>query len=354
MNRNSAPWTVPIISSCGRAEELQDGAPGGGRAAVVTKPAPWAVSAGERAVAVGVEEPVASRVVVVIGASPFRRRRPRRRGRSASSTGLAGEGEEDLVEGGAAEADVVDGDARARRAGARRWPAGSAPPSTGADTRWVSWSVRGGSAATDGEDLGDRGEVGGVAGADLDDVAARPGPSARRACRTAMTRPWSTMTMSRASWSASSRYWVVSSTSVPSATRSRMRVPQLDAAAGVEAGGGLVEQQQPRAADEAGAEVEPPAHAARVGADQPVAGVGRGRAARAPRRLRRRRVGLVEAEQAGDHLEVLAAGHGRLDRGVLAGEADDLAHRLAGRAATSMPATRSVPDVGPQRGWPRR
>src|ERR1700747_396647 len=35
-----------------------------------------------------------------------------------------------------------------------------------------------------------------------------------------MTRPWSMTTMSCASWSASSRYWVVSSTAVPSVTSS--------------------------------------------------------------------------------------------------------------------------------------
>ena len=37
-----------------------------------------------------------------------------------------------------------------------------------------------------------------------------------------MTRPLSTMTMRWASWSASSRYWVVSSTSVPAATMPRI------------------------------------------------------------------------------------------------------------------------------------
>ena len=51
-------------------------------------------------------------------------------------------------------------------------------------------------------------------------------------------------------------------------------VPQLVAAAGVEAGGGLVEQEQLGGADQAGAEVELAAHAAGVGAHQPVGGVG--------------------------------------------------------------------------------
>ena len=88
-----------------------------------------------------------------------------------------------------------------------------------------------------------------------------------------MTRPWSMITTCRASWSASSRYWVVSSTSVPSATRFRIALPQIHAAAGIEPGGRLVEQQELRSADQAGAEVEAAAHATRVGAHEAVAGV---------------------------------------------------------------------------------
>ena len=51
-------------------------------------------------------------------------------------------------------------------------------------------------------------------------------------------------------------------------------VPQLDPAARVEAGRRLVEEQQPRGADEAGPEVEAAAHPARVVAHQAVAVVG--------------------------------------------------------------------------------
>src|SRR5439155_1363320 len=52
------------------------------------------------------------------------------------------------------------------------------------------------------------------------------------------------------------------------------RVPQLPPASRIETRGGLVEEQQSGPADEAGAEVESPAHAARVRADEAVAGVG--------------------------------------------------------------------------------
>ena len=50
--------------------------------------------------------------------------------------------------------------------------------------------------------------------------------------------------------------------------------PQLLARARVEAGGGLVEEEHRRPADEARAEVEPAAHAAGVGRDAPVGGLG--------------------------------------------------------------------------------
>ena len=51
------------------------------------------------------------------------------------------------------------------------------------------------------------------------------------------------------------------------------RVPELDPAARVEAGRRLVEKEQPWLSDQARAEVEPPAHASRVGADEPVGGL---------------------------------------------------------------------------------
>ena len=59
----------------------------------------------------------------------------------------------------------------------------------------------------------------------------------------ATVRPWSSTTMSSASRSASSRYCVVRMIVVPSRTRSRKHLPQVAAAARVEAGGGLVEEQ---------------------------------------------------------------------------------------------------------------
>jgi hypothetical protein len=87
-------------------------------------------------------------------------------------------------------------------------------------------------------------------------------------------------------------------------------------------GGGLVQQQQAGRAHQAGAQVEAAPHAARIGADQAVGGVGE------PERGQHR-IGVgrgrapVEAEQPGHHAQVLPAGHGLFDRGVLAGQADE-------------------------------
>ena len=67
---------------------------------------------------------------------------------------------------------------------------------------------------------------------------------------------------------------MVSSTVVPSATSSSITPHRSLRLLRVEAGGRLVEEQHRRAVDERGGEVEPPAHAARVGADGPVGGVG--------------------------------------------------------------------------------
>ena len=76
-----------------------------------------------------------------------------------------------------------------------------------------------------------------------------------------------------ASWSASSRYWVVRKTVVPSSLRLRDLLPDRLAADRVEAGGRLVEEEHAGLVDERGGEVEPALHPARVGADAAVGGL---------------------------------------------------------------------------------
>ena len=99
-------------------------------------------------------------------------------------------------------------------------------------------------------------------------------------------------------------------------------------AARIEPGRRLVEEQQPRPPDQRAAEVEPAAHAARVGLDDAVGGVGEielleqlvGRGACASARRQ-----LVEPAE---HPQVLAPGQVLVDGRVLAGQADDAAQLL--------------------------
>ena len=87
-------------------------------------------------------------------------------------------------------------------------------------------------------------------------------------------RPWSITTISSASWSASSRYWVVRSSVVPPATSSRITAPQIDSTPWVETGGWLVEEEDRWLGDQGCGHVESPPHASRVGLDGSVGRVG--------------------------------------------------------------------------------
>ena len=117
----------------------------------------------------------------------------------------------------------------------------------------------------------------------------------------------------------------MSSTVVPWPTSASIRLPQPDAAAEVETCRRLVEEDDGRPGDERGGEVELAAHAAGVGAHEPVAGLGE---------VERReqlagtvaRGGAAEVVEAADHLEVLEAGQVLVDGRVLAREPDPLAN----------------------------
>ena len=105
------------------------------------------------------------------------------------------------------------------------------------------------------------------------------------------------------------------------------RVPELDAAADVEPGRRLVEEQDRRPGDQRGGKVEPAAHPARVRADEPIAGVGEVEGRReAPAPACMRTCLAAEVVEPADHLEVLEAGQVLVHGGVLAGEPDLLAH----------------------------
>ena len=98
-------------------------------------------------------------------------------------------------------------------------------------------------------------------------------------------------------------------------------LPEGEPAAWIEAGGRLVEEDHRRAGDERRGEVEPAAHAAGVGLDQPIGGLGE---VEALEQLERAllRLGAREVVEAPDHGQVLLAGQVLVDRRVLAREAD--------------------------------
>ncbi len=102
-------------------------------------------------------------------------------------------------------------------------------------------------------------------------------------------------------------------------------VPHLIAAAGVEPGRRLVEQEQAGRADEARPEVEPAAHPAGIGPDAAVGGLDQIHLFDDARRALLGRLGRLAVEP-GDHDEVLAPRHHLLDSGRLAGQADHAAH----------------------------
>ena len=148
----------------------------------------------------------------------------------------------------------------------------------------------------------------------------------------ATIRPWSMIPTRSASASASSRYWVVRKTVTPSSLARRSTSSHSAAAAlRVEAGGGLVEEQDPRPVHQRQRQVEPALHAARVAAHLAVGRLGQAHAldqlVAAALAL-----GLGQAVQRGLQAHVLARGQERVERGLLQRGADVLAHLRAVRA----------------------
>ena len=167
----------------------------------------------------------------------------------------------------------------------------------------------------------------------------------------ATTRPPSMTATRSASRSASSRYCVVRKTVMPAPTSSAITSHIALAAARVEAGGRLVEEEHRGARDEARGEVQAPPHPARVGTDPAVGRRRRGRSARAARGARARASARDEAGEPAHHAQVLLAGLQLVDRRVLTGEADRAAHARGGPATTSWPATRARPAVRARSAW---
>jgi hypothetical protein len=122
--------------------------------------------------------------------------------------------------------------------------------------------------------------------------------------------------------------------------------PHVGTAVRVQSGGRLVQEQHPGAADQAGRQVQPAAHSARVRLHGPAGGIGQ---LEAGQQLGRPGPGLRprQAEQAADHDEVVRPRESLVHRGVLAGEADELPD-LVGVAQHVVPADARLAAVRPQ------
>ena len=155
----------------------------------------------------------------LIGSSPRPARGRPASLRASSSARVPGEGEEHVVERRPAQADVV---ARRSPAASRRR---SASTSTAAPPRDRASAATGGARRPRPGRPRAAGAARrrGPAAPGCDDLSSRRSPPtwalSWSAVPWAMTLPWSMTTMSSASRSASSRYWVVSSSVVPPATR---------------------------------------------------------------------------------------------------------------------------------------
>ena len=114
--------------------------------------------------------------------------------------------------------------------------------------------------------------------------------------------------------------------------------PHLPAADRIQAGRRLVEEEQPGCADQAGPEVQPTPLATRVAGAAPISHFLQPEQLDHDRRCPIRGLLLVP-EQSGGHHQVLAAGHGGLDRRVLASQTDGSTNRerVAGHVGATHP-----------------
>lgn len=135
--------------------------------------------------------------------------------------------------------------------------------------------------------------------------------------------------MRSASWSASSRYWVVRKTVTPTATRLADDLPHGVPGARVEAGGRLVQEDDPGIADEGHGDVEATLHSAGVGGGGLPCGVGEAEALQEfrgdPAPIASGQVVQVRHEE-----HVLLAGDQPVDGGELPGDADRGTHAVRG------------------------
>ena len=136
-----------------------------------------------------------------------------------------------------------------------------------------------------------------------------------------MMAPWS-MTMIRSlSASASSRYWVVNNVAIPALLKRATRSQMLCLLLRIEPRSGFVQKHHLGPDHQTAADVYPPPHPARIGADPPVRGVDQIEIAD---QFRRPRAGsrLAKSLQPTEHHQILVTGEHVVDSHLLTGEHD--------------------------------
>ena len=124
--------------------------------------------------------------------------------------------------------------------------------------------------------------------------------------------------------------------------------PQALAALGVQPGGRLVEEEDRRVRHQRGGQVQPPAHAARVGLQHAITGAGQAEFLEQLVGPARRHL-AAQVGEARHHVDVLPAREVLVHGGVLAGEPDDAAHRV-GLGDHVVAEHRGAPGVGAEDG----
>ena len=178
--------------------------------------------------------------------------------------GVAGEGEEHVVEGRAPQRDVEDAtSAASRRRSASIEHAGAALDRRGEPAGCGSSTLT----APFGSSVEDRRAPSASSSERPTITSTRSPPTcafSSSAVPCAIAWPWSITTISSASRSASSRYCVVSSSVVPAADQFDDDLPHVGPAARVQAGRRLVQEQHRRLGHQRAGQVEPTSHAAGV------------------------------------------------------------------------------------------
>ena len=238
----------------------------------------------------------------------------------APSDGRPGQGQEHLVQAGAAQGQLADDDAARRRGGGppragrpgRRPRRGPVGPSTSA--------ARAGTSATIARTLSTSAGSAGRTSRVWPPIFA----FSSSGVPVAITRPWSTTAISCGQLVGLVQVLRGEQHGDAGREQPPHHVPHLDAAARVQPGGRLVEEQHLGPADQARGQVQPAPHAAGVGLGRPV-----GRVVEAERgqQLARPGPGLApgHAQQPADEQQVLHPGQRLVHRRVLPGQPDQLA-----------------------------